>query len=145
MHSTDSKMFNVRSKGQDHAQMPVGAAHSYGWREDPAYYGYIIINKYLYEGGEELFYLPFVARRERYRPQVWKSVLVPGGRPSGVTSPWGLVPRHAVMRFYKLFVPPAPNLRCAASTETTVTKRARRPEAMRNESTAARRLDINWS
>jgi hypothetical protein len=70
-----------------------------------------------------MFYLTFVVRRERYRPRVWKSVQVPGGRPSGVTSPWGLVPRHAVMRFYTLFVPPVPNLQCAASTETTVTIR----------------------
>ena len=48
--------------------------------------------------------------------------MVPGGRSSGVTSPWGLDPRHAVMRFYTLFVPPVPNLRCAASAETTVTE-----------------------
>ena len=87
------------------------------------FYGYIIIDKYLYEEGEEIFYLTFVVRRERYHPRVWKSVLVPGGRPSGVTSPWGLVLRHAVMWFYTLFVPPVPNLRRAASTETTVTKR----------------------
>jgi hypothetical protein len=82
-----------------------------------------MIDKYLYEEGEEIFYLPLEVRRERYQPRVWKCVLVPGGRPSGVTSPWGRVPRHAVMRFYTLFVPPVPNLRCAASTETTVTKR----------------------
>jgi len=122
MHFTDRKKFNARSNGQDHAQMSVSKAHSCGWREDPTYYECIIIDKYLYGKGEEIFYLPFVVSRERYHPRVWKSVLVPGGRSSGVTSPWGLVPRHAVMRFYTLLVPSVPNLRCAASTETTVTK-----------------------
>jgi len=122
MHFTDRKKFNASSKGQDQAQVPVGTAHSSGWREDPAFYDCVIIGKYLYEKGEEIFYLPFVVSRERYHPRVWKSVLVPGGRSSGVTSPWGLVPRHAVMRFYTLLVPPVPNLRCAASTESTVTR-----------------------
>ena len=123
MHFTDRKRFNARNKGQDHAQMPVGTAHSCGWREDATFYDYIIIDKYLYEKGEGILYLPFVVSRERYHPRVWKSVLVPGGRSSGVTSPWGLVPRHAVMWFYTLLVPPVPNLRCAASTETTVTEK----------------------